>query len=83
MCIRDSGKVVQHRVRGEVNQVGTIEEWNHLDARRQNLFVELLDLGLNPLEGRIGIVALLQQHLAFDNVRLIDDGVGLGIAPGL
>ena len=44
------GQVVQHRVRGVVHQFAAVQERNDLHARRQNVVVQLLDLGVNPVQ---------------------------------
>ena len=40
----------------------------------------MLDFGFDALESRISIVALLQQHLAFDQVGIVDNVAGLFVA---
>ena len=35
--------------------------------------LSLFDFGVNALQNRVGVVALLQQHDAFDGVGIVDD----------
>ncbi len=66
------GQVVEHRVGGEVHQVAAVEKWNNLHARRQDVFIQFLDLVVNGIQGRIRIGALSQQHDAFHHVAVVD-----------
>ncbi len=67
------GEVMQNGVGGELEQVAAVEEGNDLHARRQDVLVELLDLGVDALRGSVGVVALLQQDDAFDDVAVVDE----------
>ena len=67
------GQVALDGLDGELDQVGAIEEGNDLDALGQDAVVELLDLLVDALQNRVGVVAFLQQHDAFDGVGIIDD----------
>jgi hypothetical protein len=60
-------------VRGVVEQVAAVEEGNDLDAGGQDVVVELFDLGVDAFEGGVGVVALLQQDDAFDDVVVVDE----------
>ena len=66
------GQVVQHGVRGVVHQIAAIEKRNDLHARRQDVLVEPLDLGVNAVQRRRRIRALAQEHDAFDHIVVID-----------
>ncbi len=66
------GQVVQHGVGGEVHQAAAVEERNHLDAGRQNVMVQLIDLGVNRVENGVGVGALAQQNDALDHVAVVD-----------
>ena len=63
-----------HRVDGELDQIRAVEEGNDLHALGQDAVVQLVDFVVNALQDRIGVVALLQQHDAFDGVGVVDDG---------
>src|ERR1035438_5126308 len=67
------GEVVQHRVRGEVNQDAAVEEGNDLHAGRQDAVVELVDLGVDGVEGFVGVGAFAQKDDAFHDVAVISD----------
>ena len=66
------GEVVQHGVGGEMDEVAAVEEGNNLDALGQNVAVQLLHLGLERFERRIGVRSLLQQDCALDYVRVVN-----------
>ena len=68
-----SRQVVQHRVRGVVDQIAAIQERHHLDARRQDVAVQLLHLGVDALQCGIRFRAFAQQHDAFHHVVVVDD----------
>ena len=51
-----------------MHQIAAIEERNHLHARRQNVLVQLLHLGVNRLQRGVRVRALAQQHDAFDHI---------------
>ena len=67
------GQIVQNRVGGVMQQIAAIQEGNDLDSLGQNLIIELFDLGVNAHQGRIGVVALLQQYDALDHIAVVDD----------
>ncbi len=58
------GQVVQHRVRGEVQQVAAVDERLQGYALGQNLVVQLLHLFVHRVERGLRIGALLQRHNA-------------------
>ena len=66
-------QVIEHRTCRELEQIAAIEEGLDSDALGQDVFVQLLDLGADAGDGRVGIVALLQQDDTLDDVRVIDD----------
>src|SRR5579862_8564825 len=68
-------------MRGEVDQIRSIEKRNYLYSFGQNFVIELLDLGLDTLQSRIGIVTLLQQHLPLNHVWLVDNCVRPRVSP--
>ena len=67
------GQIVQNRMRGVVQKIAAIKKGNHLDSLGQNLVVQFFDLGVDSLQGRIGIISLLQQHDALNRVAVVDD----------
>ena len=76
------GQIVQHRVRGVVNQIAAVEEGNHLHAGRRMLLIQLLHLLVDALQRRVRLGALAQQHDAFDHVVVVEDlAIGNGGSP--
>src|SRR5580698_1163295 len=77
------GQIVEHRVCGEVQQIGAVEKWNDLHARREHALVQLLYLRVDAFERCVGVVALLKQHDPFHCIGVIEelavivDGYGL------
>src|SRR5580698_820395 len=77
------GQIVEHRVRGEVQEIGAVEKGNDLHARRKHALVQLLHLRVDAFQRCVRVVALLQQHNAFHGIGVIEelavivDGYGL------
>ena len=67
------GQVALDGVHRIAHQVRAVEKGNDLYALGQDVFVQFLDFGVNAVEDRIGVVALLQQDDAFHGVGIIDD----------
>jgi hypothetical protein len=67
------GQVLQHRVRRVMHEVAAIEERHNLDAGRQDVIVELLDLRLDGLQRGVRLGALPQQHDAFDHIAVVHE----------
>src|ERR1039457_1832078 len=55
------GQVVQDGVSGVVDQVATVEERNDLHSPRQDVIVQLFDLGVNRVERGVRLGALAKQ----------------------
>src|SRR5215510_1777034 len=58
---------------GVVNQVAAIQERNDFHSRRENVVVQLLDLGLDRLKRRVRLGALSQQDNSFGHVVVVDN----------
>src|SRR5216683_6770499 len=54
-------------------EVVTVEERDDLDARRQDVIVQLRDFGFDTLERRLGFGALAEQDDALYHVVVVDD----------
>ena len=67
------GEILLYCARREVHQIAAIEEWNDLHARGQDALVQLLDLGVEGFQRRVGLGSFLQQHNAFHHVVVVDD----------
>src|SRR5580692_9764170 len=65
-------KIVQDGVRRVVDQIAAVEERNDLHAFGQDAFVQLLHLGVNSVQGAVGLRAFLQQHDPLDHVVVVD-----------
>ena len=66
------GEIVQYGVRGEMHQLAAVEEGDNLHAGREDMFVELLDFGVNADEGLVGVGAFAKQDDAFDDVIIVN-----------
>ncbi len=55
-------KVVQHGMRGVVDQVAAINKRNYLYTRRQNVIIQLFNLGMDSRESFVRICAFPQEH---------------------
>src|ERR1700736_2609174 len=66
------GQVTEDSVRGVVNQVTAIEKRNNLCSLGKDSAIQFSHLGFNAAERRIGVLPLLQQHDAFDNIGVVD-----------
>ena len=66
------GEVVKNGFGGEAEEVAAIEEGNDLDARREDVGVEVVDFGVDGFKGAVGVVALLEEDDAFDYVAIVD-----------
>ena len=69
-------EVVEDGVRGVVEQVAAVEEGNDLDAGGKHagvrrVAVQLGDFFVDAFQRGVGVVALMQQDDAFDNVVTI------------
>ena len=84
-------EVVEDGVRGVVEQVAAVEEGNDLDAGGKHagvrrVAVQLGDFFVDAFQRGVGVVALMQQDDAFDNVGVVDELAVLlldGDGPGL
>ena len=65
------GQVVLNGLDGVGDELGAVEKGNDLHALGQDALVQFLDFGVNAVEDRIGVVALLQQDDAFHGVGTI------------
>ena len=54
-------EVVQHRMRRVVHQVAAVDERDHLYAGRQDVVIQLFDLGVDSREGLVCIRAFAQE----------------------
>ncbi len=67
------GQVVEDGGGGEMEEIAAIEERDDLHAGRENVIVEFLHLGVDSLEGGVGVLALLEEDDAFDDVVVVDE----------
>ena len=54
-------------------KVAAIEKWNDLHTFRQDAFVQLLHLGMDPIQRAVRLRAFLQQHNSLDHIVVVDD----------
>jgi len=75
------GEVFEDGVGGELQQVAAVQEGNDLDSLGKDVVVEFLDLVMDTDEHAVGVVALMQEDYALDDIAVVDE-LAVGAADG-
>src|SRR5262249_15355123 len=65
------GQIVQHRVRGQVDQIATVQVRNDLYAGRKEVFIQEVDFFVQRLQNGIRVGAFAEEHDAGNDVVIV------------